>query len=153
MPADLCKTEIGQFQAVTRKEDVILRFDIAMDDPVLMCIRERGERLPGKIERRCRRNAPHDPVSEGLDAELHRNDELIVDETRIVDLENVRVIELERDLHFVQEIFVADSVAEFRDLESDARVQDRVRCPIHIRERTRGDPPENSVFTKLLPRA
>ena len=61
------------------------------------------------------------------------------------------MIQLESNLHFVQEILFAADGAQLRYFQCNARFMDRVSRPIDIREWARRNPSQNPVFTEFLP--
>ena len=144
------KAEVGEFQAIVRKQDVVFGFDVAVNDLVGVGMRHRCQCLCREVERACRRNPSFDPIRERFLAELHRDDKLVVDVAGVHHSQNIRVPELGRNLHLVQELFVSAAVIRLRDFQCDLDLLDRVVGAIDIGQRASRQSFQYSVLADPL---
>ena len=92
--SNLGDPKVGQRQTPVGHEDQILRFDVAMDDAIAMGISDRLDHL---LDVRERSGEPHpmlEPRREGLSAESTDDDESTIDETRILEPQDIRMLKL-----------------------------------------------------------
>ncbi len=148
--ADLRESEVAELQLVTRKQDEILGLDVAMDDLVLVRMREGGDGLARQVQRPRRRDAALDTIRERLFAEFHRDDEMIIDVAGIEYRQDVRVLQFRRNLDLVQEFLVPRVSVGPGYFQRNALLLDRIVCTVHVGERTGGDTAQDPVFTDFL---
>ena len=122
-----------------------------MNNPVLMRVGERCQRLACQVELDRSRRASLDAIGERFNSELHRNHEVIVDVTRVKHREYVRVPQPRRDAHLVEDLVVAGFPGFLGQFERDLDLLDRVAGAVDVRERPARDTTENAVLADALP--
>jgi hypothetical protein len=63
------------------------------------------------------------------------------------------VLEFDGDLDFVQQLFFGETAAQFRNLERNSRLVNRVESPVDVGQRAGRDAAYYSIFAELLPGA
>lgn len=124
-----------------------------MNNLALMRVRQRGERLTGKIDCPCRGDTAPLPFRERSLAEFHRDDEKAVNVARIQDRQNIWVIELGGDLHLVQELLITSVLARLWDLQRDTLLVNRIVGGVNVRKRAGRNPRDDFVLSDLLSRS
>ncbi len=114
-------------------------------------MRQGSKRLFRDLNSVLGRDSPFNAIGQGLAAKRHRNDELIVYETGILDRQNIGMIQFHRNLDLAKKIFVACMQVRLWNLQRNAGPVNRVRCRVDVGERPRRDAAEDAIFTKLLP--
>ena len=109
-----------------------------------------GWGLARQVESARGRYAALDPVGERLFAELHRDYEVIVDIAGIEHRQDIRVLQLGRDLDFVQEFLVPGVRVFFRDFQRDTLFLDRIVGTVDVGKRAGRNPSEHPVFADFL---
>jgi len=75
---------------------------------------------------------------------------VVVDVTRIEYREDIRVLQLCRDLDFMQEFLIPGVSVALRQLQRNALLLDRIVGTVDIGKRAGRDPADNPVFPDLL---
>ena len=76
---DLRDAEVAEAQTAVGEEDDVVGLDVAVDDALLVRVRERVEELSGVFERGLRAEAVAEPIVEGALSERGRDQEVAVD--------------------------------------------------------------------------
>ena len=101
---DFRDAEVGEPQPAVREQQQVVRLHVAMDHVVLVRERQRPQQLLAQVERRAERQPPGQPIFERFLAERQGDHEVAVDEVGRLERQDVRMIELRGQLHFLREV-------------------------------------------------
>ncbi len=102
--SDAGDAEVGEADPVFGEDDEVFGFDVAVHQALGVCVGGTGEHLVGELERGAGGKASLETFVECAFAKGVGDDEMIVDETRVLHGEDIGVIEPRREADFLAKI-------------------------------------------------